>query len=405
MPPEQHRDMAVESTPRVTAPFPFSLYALSDNPYPILARLRTESPVVWFDEAKVWLVTRRADVLSILRDTETFTTDDPVSAIQQVFGRQMLSTDGEEHKRYKTACIRPFGKRPVEDTLAPAVRRKADRMLQAIGWIGEADLRQAFTSKLSVFSTGLVLGIPDEFHESILAWYERFARAITSFGANAAASTHGIAAVMDFKRAMGPLLRRAEREPDEGMFSMLVHAADRLSDEQIFANALIILFGGIETTDAMMSNALWALLTHPDQLDEVKADLTLIPAVIEESLRWEPAVQTCTRFVTRDTEIAGVAVRQGDVVQCMLGGANRDAERFTDPDRFDLHRDNAEDHLAFGIGRHLCLGSHLARLETQVALELVLAHLPNIRLDPDAPSRPSGYEFRKPTTLRVRWDA
>ncbi|MEZ4587155.1 MAG: cytochrome P450 [Gemmatimonadales bacterium] len=380
-----------------------SLYALSDDPYPILARLREETPVCWLEEARVWLVTRRRDVLAVLRDTETFTTDDPLSTIQRVFGRQMLSTEGDEQKRYKAACIHAFAKRPVQENLAGAVRGKATRLLQAIRWRGETDLRRSFTGKLSVFSTGFVLGIPEELHESVLEWYDSFAAAIASFGTNPAARAEGLVAADEFRRAMRPLLALAERAPGAGLLSTLVHAADRLGDDEILANALIILFGGIETTDAMISNALWALLTHPEQLALVRSEPDLLAPAIEESLRWEPAVQTCTRFTTREVDVAGVTIPAGASVQCMLGGANRDPEHFADPDRFDVRRANASDHLAFGIGRHLCLGSHLARLETQVALELLLG-LPRLRLDPDHPTRPTGYEFRKPATLRVRWD-
>lgn len=388
-----------------SAPFVVSLYELSDNPYPLLARLRTEAPVAWFEEANTWLVTRRADVLQVLRDPERFTTDDPLSTIQQVFGRQMLSTDGEEQKRYKAACIYPFSKRVVQQDLGAVVGAKADRLRQAIGWRGSADLRTDFTSKLSVYSTGTVLGIPEEFHPTILEWYDRFAAALASFGADPSARARGILAAEEFRRAMRPLLERAKAEPGGGLFSGLVHAAERLNDEAILANALIILFGGIETTDAMMSNALWALLTHPSELARVRAEPVLIEAAIEESLRWEPAVQSCTRFVTRDVELNGIPIPRGDVVQCMLGGANRDPEYFPDPDRFDLTRSNAGDHLAFGIGRHLCLGSHLARLETRAALMQLLQGLSGLRLDPDFPVRPTGYEFRKPATLRVKWEA
>jgi cytochrome P450 len=202
---------------------------------------------------------------------------------------------------------------------------------------------------------------------------------------------------------MRPLLEAAGTGPGAGLFGTLVHAADRLADAEILSNALIILFGGIETTDAMMSNAIWALLTHPEQRARVTADPALRANAIEESLRWEPAVQSCTRFATRDVVLEGVEIRAGQTVQCMLSGANRDPAHFLDPDRFDVTRPNAGDHLAFGIGRHLCLGTHLARLETRVAVDLMLDSLPTVRLDPDHPARPTGYEFRKPPTLRVRF--
>ncbi len=166
----------------------------------------------------------------------------------------------------------------------------------------------------------------------------------------------------------------AAAAPDAGLFSSLVHAADRLGDEEILSNALIILFGGIETTDATLANTVWGLLS-------------------------------CTRYATQDVELAGTRIEAGDVVQCMLGAANRDPGHFPDPDRFDVVRPNAADHLTFGVGRHLCLGSHLARAETRMALPALFGGLKGLRLDPDAPARPAGYEFRKPERLMVRWTA
>ncbi|WP_420633982.1 cytochrome P450 [Candidatus Palauibacter sp.] len=126
---------------------------------------------------------------------------------------------------------------------------------------------------------------------------------------------------------------------------------------------------------------------------------------IEETLRWEPAVQSAARHATRDTEIRGVRIAKGEVVHCMLGAANRDPAHFEAPNLFDVRRSNAGDHLSFAVGRHFCLGAPLARLETRVVLETLWAHCPGLRLDPERPSAPCGYEFRKPNTLWVEWDA
>jgi len=183
-----------------------------------------------------------------------------------------------------------------------------------------------------------------------------------------------------------------------------VHAErDRLSDDEIVANALIILFGGIETTESMILNALWALLIHPDQFQQVMADRMLLPAAIEESLRWEPAVQTCTRTARTRAVIRGVTINEGDAVQCMLGAANRDPDHFTDPDAFDIHRSNAAEHLSFGYGRHFCLGAELARVEAQIGLDLLFDRLPDLSLKEARTVPPQGHEFRKPPALWVTW--
>ncbi len=380
-----------------------TLYQLGDDPYPALARLRAHAPVAWLAETGMWLVTRRDDVVRVLRDPATFTTDDSRSPIQDIFGRQMLSVDGVEQKRYKAACARSFSKRTVRDDLHGLVAAKVDRLLFAMAWRGQADLRRALTGPLAVFAVAAVLGIPPELEPTILAWYDQFARALANFTGDPAARLDGLAAATEFRAAMRPLLAQARAGRSVGLLGTMVGADAGLADEAVLANALIVLFGGIETTDAMMANAIWALLTHPDQLRLVREDPSLIPNAIEESLRWEPAVQSCTRYTAGAATLGEVALQPGEAVQCMLGAANRDPAYFVEPDRFDVRRPNAAEHLSFGLGHHLCLGAHLAREEGTVAVAALLERLPGLRLDPEWPVRPTGYEFRKPAALRVRW--
>lgn len=382
---------------------PVTLYQLSDDPYPALARLRASAPVCWFEEIGMWMVTRREDVVAVLRDPERFTTEHPRSPIGDIFGRQMLSLDGDPQKRVKAACILPFSKREVAERWRSVVEAKVDRLILALEWRGAADLRRTVSGPLSVASVGAVLGIPEEFHPTVLEWYERFSRALANFTADPEARIQGQVAAGEFRLAMRPLLERAARDPNGGLFATLVHAADRLSDEEILSNALIILFGGIETTDATIANTVWALLTHPDALAWARSIEGGWAAVVEESLRWEPAVQSCTRYAKAGVTLAGVEIAAGDAIQCMIGAANRDPAHFDDPDRFDVRRVNAGDHLSFGIGRHLCLGAHLAREEAIATLPKLFERLDGLRLDPERPTRPAGYEFRKPPELPVRW--
>ncbi len=167
----------------------------------------------------------------------------------------------------------------------------------------------------------------------------------------------------------------------------------------------VIVFGGGETTAAMLANTLWALLIHPAQYAAVRTNPALLPQAIEEALRWEPPVQSCTRFVTRPVVVQGIALSPGEMVQCMVGAANRDPEHFTDPDVFEPSRANARDHLSFATGKHFCLGAALARLEGEIGLRLLLERLPGLRLDAARPISPQGHEFRSPPTLHVQWDS
>ena len=199
--------------------------------------------------------------------------------------------------------------------------------------------------------------------------------------------------------AARPVLRAGRGRPGAGA------DAAGLSADEIVSNAAVLMFGGIETTEGMIANAAWHLLSHPGQLDLVIADPGLLPSAIEESLRLEPAAAIVDRYATRDVLIGGAEVRRGDLVSVSVAGAGRDPAAFTDPDRFDVRRGNAAQNLAFARGPHFCLGVHLARLEARAALAAALRGLPGLRLDARRPAAPRGLVFRKPASLAVLWDA
>jgi cytochrome P450 len=349
----------------------------------------------------MWFVTRHADVVDVLRDPVRFTTDAARSTIRDTFGSQMLSAEGDEQRRYKTATAAPFTARAVREQAGPAIEAIVARLLDQVSASRGADLRAAFAAPLALETVAVVLGIPVRYYPAIRDWYDAFAASLANFTWDPALRRRGHEAVAGFRQAVSPLLAAPDSAP--GLLGALAAADPRLlTDDEILRNALIILFGGIETTEAMILNAAWALLTHPDALAEVRANPDLLASAIEEAMRWEPAVQTCTRHATVDTMVRGIAIPAGDTVQCMIGGANRDPLLFPDPDRYDLHRANADQHVSFGTGRHFCLGAALARLEARTALAALLTRFPDLALDPAA-AAPSGAEFRKPPALPVTW--
>ena len=178
-----------------------------------------------------------------------------------------------------------------------------------------------------------------------------------------------------------------------------------LAADEIVSNAAVLLFGGIETTEGMTSNAVWYLLGDQDALLQVRADPSLIERAVDESLRLEPAAAVVDRYATADVELGTARIPRGDLVIVSLAGANRDPAVFADPDRFDLHRSNARQHLAFAVGPHFCIGAQLARLEAAAAVAALLNQLPDLQLDPARPTAPQGLVFRKPPSLNVCWGA
>ncbi|TCR19412.1 cytochrome P450 [Streptomyces sp. BK205] len=411
---------------------------LARDPHPRLAQLRAHEPVSWLPALNGWLVTRRDLALDVMRDAETFTVDDPRFTTAQVVGPSMLSLDGAEHTRHREPFAAPFRPREVREGFAEFIEEETDRLLTALEPHGAADLRRDFAGPLAVAVVTKALGLVDADTGTVLSWYDAIVRAVSDLTAGhaadpagpeayarlraavettvakgaaaakgatvtkgTAAEAEGTAAEAEGIEAEAEVSAVAEAEPSTT--SLLTAAADRLTLPEVASNAAVLMFGGIETTEAMITNALLHLLRHPDQLALVRADSALLDGAIEESLRLEPGAAVVDRYATRDTTLGRAAIRKGDLVTVSLAGANRDPAVFPDPDRFDVRRDNSRLQLAFAHGPHYCLAAHLARLETRIALRHLLDRLPALRLDPDRPTAPQGLVFRKPPALHVRW--
>jgi cytochrome P450 len=315
----------------------------------------------------------------------------------------MLSAEGESQRRFKSACAPPFNRRAVDVDAAPIVRTRVNERLAAIVPNDDVDLRTTVAGPLALAVVADIIGIPDEMHGKIREWYDTFAASLATHDHYSIARKHGRNSAAAFRHAISQLIAPICEEAQGSLISHLASLTppSRLSDDELLSNTLIVLFGGIETTEAAILNAMWALLTHDEARAATLKDDRALDAAIEESLRWEPAVQTCTRYATRSVSLHDVAIGEGEIVQCMIGAANRDPDYFADPDRFDITRANAGDHVSFGFGRHYCLGAALARLEARLVIRGFFERWPAARLDPHRDSAPRGHEFRKPAALWV----
>jgi cytochrome P450 len=387
-------------------PFPIGAAAgleeLERDPHALLARLREREPVSWLPALDGWLVTRRDLALEVMRDPETFTVDDPRFSTGQIVGSSMLTLDGDEHRRHREPFARPFRLDAVRARFTESVARETERLIDAIEPVGAAELRSTVTGPLAVAVVTEALGFEDADVSAVLGWYQRIVAAVTEITAGRPLSAAGREAYAALAAAIGPAL---DREPAASLLAAAAGEAGGLERERVVSNAAVMLFGGIETTDGMIANAVLHLLSHPDQLALVRADTGLLPNAIEESLRLEPAAAVVDRYATADAELAGAPIRRGDLVRVSIAGANRDPAVFPDPDRFDVRRANAHRHAAFAHGPHVCIGMHLARLEAHTAVVRLLSRLPGLRLDPAHPAEPRGLVFRKPAELHVLWRA
>jgi cytochrome P450 len=366
-----------------------TLAELEADPHPLLAELRTREPVAWVPALNAWLVTRRDLALQAMRDPESFTVDDPRFSTGQVVGRSMLTTDGAEHERQRAPFARQWRRDAILSGYTALVEDEAGRLIDAIANRGSAEIRRALAGPLAARVMAHALGLQDVEIDTLLGWYDAIADATSGLSAGRPVPEAG-------RRAAAELRSRTEQVLGGG-------DAGGLAPAEVSSNAAVLLFGGIETTEGMICNALLHLLSNPDQLELVKSEPGLLPTAIEESLRLEPAAASIDRYATRDVELGAARIRKGDLVTISLAAANRDPATFADPDRFDLRRENVGRQLAFAGGPHVCLGMHLARLEAQIAIAELLGRLPGLRLDPERASAPRGLVFRKPPELNVLW--
>ena len=375
-----------------------TLDELTADPHPRLAQLRAREPASWLPALDGWLVTRHDLALRVLRDARTFTVDDPRFSTGRVVGRSMLTSDGREHARHRDPFAPPFRRDAIHDRFTARVASEVDRLIDAMP-DGRAELRRGFAGPLAAAVVAQVLGLGHLQTGTILRWYDAIVGSVSAISAGEPATRAGAVAAARLRETVAEALDRDAR----GSLLAGCEAASGLTRPEVTSNAAVLLFGGIETTEGMIANAVMHLLVHPDQRAVVEAHRGVLPNAIDESLRLEPAAAVVDRYATRDARIGEAEIRRGDLVSISIAGANRDPAVFAEPARFDVRRRNAGRQIAFARGPHACIGMHLARLEARIALGRLLERLPRLRLDPDRPVAARGLVFRKPPALPVRW--
>jgi cytochrome P450 len=373
---------------------------LDRDPHPVLARLREREPVSWLPALGGWLVTRHDLAVSAMRADGAFTVDDERFSTARVIGPSMLSLDGAVHGAHRSPFTGPFRPGAVQERFAGPVDGEVERLLVMLAPRGAADLRRGFAGPLAAAIVANALGLDPDDTASVLGWYDAIVAGVTEITAGSDTPAPARRAYDELSARLGTVIDA----PDHASLLADAAAGSGLTREQLTANAAVLLFGGIETTEGMIANAILALLERPAELERVRADPGLAAAAIEESLRLEPAAAVIDRYATRAIELGGAEILAGDLVRISLSAANRDPAVFDDPDRFDLDRTDARRHIAFAQGPHVCVGVHLARLEARTALTRLLAAFPGLRLDGDRPSLVRGLVFRKPVMLYALWD-
>ena len=377
-----------------------TLRELEEDPHPLLARLRAAEPVSWLAVLRGWLVTRYDLAVRVMRDPITFTVDDPRFSTSRVVGASMLSLDGAAHARHREPFAHPFRPAEVRDRFAGFIAAETDRLISAIQGAGAAELRREFAGPLAVAAVTEALGMRDVDADTVLSWYAAIVAAVSEVTVGRPVTAAGADAFGQLRAAVARTIGQTD-EPS--LLNEAARAPEALSHDEIVSNAAVLMFGGIDTTEGMIVNAVRHLIGDPEALALVRGSADLLPNAIEESIRLEPAAAVVDRYATRDIELGAAQIHRGDLVVVSIAGANRDPAVFTDPDLLNIRRGNAGLNLAFAQGPHFCLGAQLARTETTIAVGQLLNRLPGLRLDPNHPNAPRGLVFRKPPTLHARW--
>jgi pimeloyl-[acyl-carrier protein] synthase len=406
---------------RSTGASALSLYHLLDpevlaNPYPLFRRLRSEDPVHWDAFLHTWVVTRYVDVLEVLHNFSAERTHTPekleamglaqISPIAQLMVKQMLFMDPPGHTRLRSLASHAFSPARVA-VLRTHIREIVNRLLDTVQAKGQMDIIADLGDPLPAIVTAEMLGVPLEDRHQLKAWSTNFAEMLGNFQHNPEHAARMLRTVQDMTAYFHDRIRELKNIPRDGLVHSLMSAeidGDRLTEEEVVANSIVTMVGGLETTTNLIGNGVLTLLRNPGEIERMQKDQSLIPSAVEEMLRYESPSQHTGRLAPEDVEWEGKVIRKGQAVMAVMAAANRDPERFPDPDRFDVARTDNR-HLAFGYAAHFCFGAALARVEGQEAFEAIVRRLPGLELQPGPLVWRNNLGLRGLTALPVKFEA
>ena len=405
---------------RSTGASALSLYHLLDpevlaNPYPLFRRLRSEDPVHWDAFLHTWVVTRYVDVLEVLHNFSAERTHTPekleamglaqISPIAQLMVKQMLFMDPPGHTRLRSLASHAFSPARVA-VLRTHIREIVNRLLDTVQAQGQMDIIADLGDPLPAIVTAEMLGVPLEDRHQLKAWSTNFAEMLGNFQHNPEHAARMLRTVQDMTAYFHDRIRELKNIPRDGLVHSLMTAeidGDRLTEEEVVATSIVTMVGGLETTTNLIGNGVLTLLRNPGEIERMQEDQSLIPSAVEEMLRYESPSQHTGRLAPEDVEWEGKLIRKGQAVMAVMAAANRDPDRFPDPDRFDVARTDNR-HLAFGYAAHFCFGAALARVEGQEAFEAMVRRLPGLELQPGPLVWRNNLGLRGLTALPVKFE-
>lgn len=381
---------------------PLSLSNLSEpevraDPYALYAKIRSQDPVHWDEDQGFWVLTRYDDVVSTLRDKQRFSKAkglklalnrlpgeerEVARPVFDTFSYQMLYADPPYHTRLRGLVNKAFTPRIVAQ-MEPRIQDVVDQMLDAVQESGRMDVIGDLAYPLPATVIMELMGLPVEERDQFKQWSDDFFAALGVVHHEPEVfetARKSLAEVTDY---ICNLRDQLQKDPRDDLLSEIVIAeeqGDQLNRHEVVANSILLLAAGHETTTNLIGNGLLALMRHPNQMQKLKGDPSLIDSAVDELMRYDNPVQIVWRVATENLEIGGKQVKEGQFVNVIVGAANRDPAQFDEPDRLDIEREDNRQ-VGFGLGTHYCVGAPLARLEGRIAIETVLRRLPDLRLE------------------------
>jgi pulcherriminic acid synthase len=386
------------------------------DPYPAYAVMREKEPLIWHEATQSYIISRYEDVERVFKDKKAeFTTDNYNWQLEPVHGKTILQLSGREHAVRRALVAPAFRGSELQEKFLPVIERNSRELIDAFRHTGSADIVHDYATRFPVNVIADMLGLDKADHARFHGWYTAVIAFLGNLSADPEVTAAGERTRVEFAEYMIPIIRERRDHLGEDLLSTLCAAevdGVRMSDEDIKAFCSLLLAAGGETTDKAIASILANLLMHPEQLAAVREDRSLIPAAFAETLRYTPPVHMIMRQAATDVQVSGGTIPAGATVTCLIGAANRDEQRYRDPDRFDIFRQDltttsafsaAADHLAFALGRHFCVGALLAKAEVETGVNQLLDAMPDLRLADGFDPVEQGVFTRGPQSLPVRF--
>jgi cytochrome P450 len=387
----------------------------AQDPYSIYRTMREEAPLVWHEAMQSYIISRYVDVERAFKE-RVFSTDNYAWQIEPVHGRTILQMSGREHSVRRALVAPAFRGKELQGKFLPVIEENSRRLIADFRADGAADLVSQYATRFPVNVICDMLGLDKADHDRFHGWYTTVIAFLGNLSQDPEVAAAGRRTRAEFAEYMLPVIQDRRARPGDDLLSVLCSAeveGTAMNDEDIKAFCSLLLAAGGETTDKAIASVFANLLQHPDQLAAVQDDRTLIAQAFAETLRYTPPVHMIMRQATEDVEVSGGVISKGATVTCLIGAANRDEQRFANPDDFDIFRQDlnttnafsaAADHLAFAVGRHFCVGALLAKAEVEVGVNQLLDALPGIRLAAGTTPVERGVFTRGPESVRVEFD-